>query len=74
MAKNEYTKREKTGEVRFIYKILICLENIINKFERFSHNLTENKKETGMSDKWVLKQVMWTQSNLHEYCAISSTC
>ena len=53
MAKNEYTKREKTGEVRFIYKILICLENIINKFERFSHNLTENKKETGMSDKWV---------------------
>ena len=51
MARNEYTKREKTGEVRFIYKTFICLENIINKFERLSHNLMENKKEAGMSDK-----------------------
>ena len=31
MAENEYAKREKNGEVRFIYKIFICLETIINK-------------------------------------------
>ena len=51
MAKNEYTKKEKTGEVRFIYITFICLETIINKFERLSGNLMENKKEAGMSDK-----------------------
>ena len=51
MAKNEYTKTEKTGKVRFIYKTFIYLENIINKFERLSHNLMKNKKEAGMSDK-----------------------
>ena len=51
MAKNEVTKRQKTGEVRFFYKTFICLENIVNKFERLSHNLMENKKEEGMSDK-----------------------
>ena len=43
--------REKTGEVRFIYKTFICLETISNKFERLSHNFIENKKDTGMSDK-----------------------
>ena len=37
IAQIEYIKREKTGEVRFISKIFICLENIINKFERLSH-------------------------------------
>ena len=46
-----HKEREKTGEVRFIYKTFIRLETIINKFERFSHNLIENKKEAGMSDK-----------------------
>ena len=51
MVKNEYTIREKTGEIRFIYKTFICSENTINKFERLSHNLMENKKEVGMSDK-----------------------
>ena len=51
MAENEYTKREKTGKVQFIYKTFIYLETIINKFERLSHNLRENKKEAGMSDK-----------------------
>ena len=50
MSQNEYKKREKIGKVRFIYKTSICLENIINKFVRFSHNLME-KKEVGMSDK-----------------------
>ena len=50
MAQNQCTKREKTGEVRFIYKTFICLENIINKFERISQNFME-KKELGMSDK-----------------------
>ena len=39
----------KTGKVRFIYKTFICLENILNKFERLSHNLMENKKEAGVS-------------------------
>ena len=34
MAKNECTKRGKTGEVRFIYKTFICLKNITNKIER----------------------------------------
>ena len=51
LAKNEYTKREKTGEVWFIYKTFICLENITNKSERLSHNLMEKKKEARMSDK-----------------------
>ena len=51
MAENEYTKRKKTGEVRFIFKTVICLETIINKIERLSHNLMENKKEAEMSDK-----------------------
>ena len=50
MAENEYTKRKKTVEVRFIYKTFIGKENIINKFERFSHNLMENKKKQG----WVI--------------------
>ena len=50
MAENEYTKREKTGDVRFIYKTFICLETIINKFERLSLNLMV-KKEAGMSNK-----------------------
>ena len=45
MAKNEFTKREKIEEVRFIYKTLSCLERIINKFERLSHNLMEKKKQ-----------------------------
>ena len=40
-------QREKTGEVRFIYKTFICLENIINKFESLLYNLMENKKEAG---------------------------
>ena len=57
MAENKYTKRWKTGEVRFIYKTyktyktFICLEIIIDKVERLSHNLMENKKNAGMSDK-----------------------
>ena len=46
---NEYTKREKTGEVRFDLKTFICQENAINKFKRLSINLMENKKEAGMS-------------------------
>ena len=51
MAENDYIKREKTVEVQFIYKTFICLEMIINKFERLLHNLMENKKDAGMSDK-----------------------
>ena len=57
IAENKYAKREKTGEVRFIYKtyktykIFSCLETIINKFERLLHNLMKNKKDAGMSDK-----------------------
>ena len=44
-------KRERTGEVPFIYKTFIFLENIVNILERLSHNLVENEKEAGMSDK-----------------------
>ena len=51
MAENEYTKRVKIGECRLIYKIFICLEAIINKFEKLLHSLPENKKDIGMSDK-----------------------
>ena len=51
MAQNQYAKREKSEEVRFIQKTFICLENMINKFERTSVNLMEDKKEAGMSDK-----------------------
>ena len=51
MTENKYTKREKTGEVQFIYKTFICLTTIFNKFERLSHNLIENKKDAGMSHK-----------------------
>ena len=51
MAKNEYTKRQKAEEVRFTNKTFICLENIINKSDRLSHNLMENKKEAGMGGK-----------------------
>ena len=36
-------------EVRFINKTLICLENIVNNFERLSDNLMEDKKEAGKS-------------------------
>ena len=53
MAENEYTnkEREKTGEIRFIYKTFICLEIIITKFERILHSLMENKTDAGMSGK-----------------------
>ena len=40
---------EKTEEVGFIYKTIICLETATNKFERL--NLMENIKDAGMSDK-----------------------
>ena len=30
-------KKRENSEVQFIYKIFICLENIVNKFERLSH-------------------------------------
>ena len=51
MAKNEAPKREKPGEFRLIYKTFICLEAIINKFEKLLHNLPENEKDIRMSDK-----------------------
>ena len=51
MVKNGSTKREKTGEVRFTCKTFLYLESIVNKFERFSQNLMENKKEAGMGYK-----------------------
>ena len=38
-------------EVRYIYKTFICLETIINKFERLSHSLMQNEIDAGMSDK-----------------------
>ena len=53
MGENEYRKREKTEEIRFIYKTFICLETITNKFERLPRNMVENEKDAGMSDKYV---------------------
>ena len=52
MAQNECTKREKTEEGRFIQKTFICLENIINKFERLSHNLMEEKGQGWATNKY----------------------
>ena len=50
-------EREKIGEVRLFYETLICklcnyfdCKTVVNKFERLSHNLMENKKDTGMSN------------------------
>ena len=51
MGENEYRKREKTEEIRFIYKTFICLETITNKFESLPRNMVENEKDAGMSDK-----------------------
>ena len=51
MAENEYTKREKTGEVRFIYKTFTWLKTIINKFDRIWYNLIENKEDAEICDK-----------------------
>ena len=49
MAMNEYTIRER--KLSKFDLTFICLENIISKSERLSHNLMENKKKAGMSDK-----------------------
>ena len=46
-----HKEREKTEEVRFIYKTIICFETTTNKFERLLQNLMENIKDAGMSDK-----------------------
>ena len=46
-----HKEREKTEEFRFIYKTIICFETTNNKFERLSHNLMENIKNAGMSNK-----------------------
>ena len=46
-----HKEREKTEEVRFIYKTIICFETATNKFEMLSHNLMENIKDAMMSDK-----------------------
>ena len=45
---NTQRERKRTANIRFVQKIFICLENIISKFERFSYNLMENKKDTGI--------------------------
>ena len=41
----------KLGKFDFFWGTFICLENIVINFERLSHNLMENKKDAGMSDK-----------------------
>lgn len=53
MDPNEYTKREKTREIRFNQKTFVCMESMINNFETLSRNLTGNKKKAEMSDKEV---------------------
>ena len=61
-----HKEREKTEEVRFIYKTIICFETTTNKFERLLQNLMENIKDAGMSDKWV-----WTKySSSHRRCSV----
>ena len=57
MAQNQCTKREKTGEVRFMYKTFICLENIINKFERISQNFMKKKKQGWATNKYKVSNV-----------------
>ena len=52
MDQNEREReRDRTGEIRFRNKTFVCLENMINKFERLSQNLTGNEKKAGMSHK-----------------------
>ena len=48
MDQNEYTKREKTGEIRSTYNSLVSLENMIKESERLSHNLMEIKRKQGL--------------------------
>ena len=57
MAQNECTKREKTRKVRFMKKTFICLENVIKKFARISHNLMEKKKQGGATNMWKASNV-----------------
>ena len=40
-------------ERKLIYKTFICLENIINKFERFSHNFWWKIKK---KQEWVINK------------------
>ena len=47
----EWIHRDRTGEVWFILKTFIGLENMINKSERLSNYLMENKKKEGKKDK-----------------------
>ena len=44
MAENEYTKWEKTREVRLIYKTFICLEAIIINLKSFHTTGRKMKK------------------------------
>ena len=46
-----HKEQEKTEEVCFIYKTVICFQTTTNKFERLSHNLMENKEDAEMNDK-----------------------
>ena len=48
MDQNEYTKREKTGEIRSTYNSLVSLENMIKESERLSNNLMEIKRKQGL--------------------------
>ena len=75
MAENEYTKREKTREVRFIYKTFICLETIINKFERLSLNLMEKKKQGWVINKYRVsnvnaKKITWILRNIIDWLMV----
>ena len=45
------TQRERKLGKFDSFTTFICLENIVDKFERFSHNLMKNKKEARVSDK-----------------------
>ena len=42
-------RERKLRKFDLLTRLLICLESIVNNFERLSHNLMENKKEAGKS-------------------------
>ena len=54
MAENEYKKSErKLRKFVSFTRLSLVSRPLLNKFERLSHNLMENIKDAGMSDKWV---------------------
>ena len=60
MTENEYTKREKTGEVRFIYKTFICLETKNSKKEKIQGWVINKKKASNVD----AEKIIWIFCNI----------